>query len=137
MSIESHCDAFELGKSRGIQNREWLLKKKAGDALKREAKAEKKARKIAAREKQLKKDAKKIAPPTTLEEFMPPKVAEDSFAYTKYLNTRMEASPVKSDDEGKSEEISDIEDDCVLVDDLERGFDYSDMDCPEDGWALL
>jgi len=134
MSIESHCDAFELGKSRGIQNREWLLRKKAGDAIKREAKETKKARKIAAREKQLKKEAKRIAPAVSLESFMPPKCADDSVAYTKYLNARMEDSPVKEDEEGKSEEISDIEDECVLVDDLERGYD---MDSPEEGWALL
>lgn len=131
MSIDSHCDAFELSKNRGIQNREHLLRKKAGDALKREAKAAKQAKKVAAREKALRKDAKKKS--TTLEDFMPPQsAANDDF--TKYLNAPQITVEPKEDCGEKSEEISEDEDDCVLVDDLERGFD---MESPEEGWALL
>jgi hypothetical protein len=131
-------DAFELRKSQGIQRRESLLRKKADDAVKREAKEQKKARKAAQKEKHLRKEVKK---PCSIEEFMPPRmtVVDDAYAScTRYLNERAAvlanaAAKVSDAAELSSEHDSD-EDDCILVQALERGYD---MESPEEGWALL
>jgi len=139
MSIES-CDAFRLGKSRGIQNREWLLRKKANDALKRDAKEKKKARKIALRERELKKEAKENGVPTSLEDFMPPE-CDDSHTYScaKYLTSvhleqlaaMADQSPPSTPNDKESDRDSD---EIIFVDDMERGLRIG---VPEEGWALL
>ena len=66
--------SFEMHKSRGLQNRESLLRKKSRDAQKRHAKEIKKLEKAHKKEKAILK-AKKV--PTSYEEYLPPQTPEE------------------------------------------------------------